>query len=325
LGNKLASIHTKDLHPGSPDWLAAGLSYYSLNFFFRQKFGGKIRKISLDAGLNCPNRDGSVGRGGCIFCDPASFSPSRRLNLTSLTAQLEEGMRTLLVRSPEMRFLAYFQPATNTYAPIKKLQACFEEALQHPKIVGLAIGTRPDCVPDEILDLLAELSRRTYLQVEYGMQSSHDRSLEWMNRGHSFETLVDAVRRSRNRGLNVGVHVILGLPNESREDILDTARTIAKLDIQSVKLHNLHAVKNTKFGEMAKRGEVRFPEIAEYVGWVVDFLELLPSNVVIDRLSGDAPAEFLIGPLWSTNKSAVKQAIEEEFRRRGSYQGRKSS
>jgi radical SAM protein (TIGR01212 family) len=321
----LTSISTDNSHPGSPDWLIAGLSYYSLNYFFRQKFGGKIRKISLDAGLNCPNRDGTVGRGGCIFCDPASFSPSRRLNLASLTAQLEEGMRAALVRSPEPRFLAYFQPATNTYAPLDKLEACFQEVLRHLKIVGLAIGTRPDCVPDEVLDLLAKFSSRTYLQVEYGMQSSHDRSLEWMNRGHSFETLVDAVRRSRNRRLNVGLHVILGLPNESREDMLDTARTIAKLDIQSVKLHNLHAVKNTKFGEMAQRGEVRFPEMAEYVGWVVDFLELLPTTIVIDRLSGDAPAEYLIGPLWSTNKSAVKQAIEAEFRRRGSHQGKKSA
>jgi uncharacterized protein len=299
----------------------AGHCYYSLNYFFRQKFGEKIRKISLDAGLDCPNRDGSIGRGGCVFCDPESFSPSRRLKLPSLTAQLEEGMRQALVRFPAQRFIAYFQPGTNTYGPLETLRACYEEALSHPKIAGLAIGTRPDCVSNEILDLLADFSKRTFVQIEYGLQSSHDRTLAWMNRGHSYETFLDAVKRSRERGLNIGVHLILGLPGESPEDLLATARELAKLEIHSIKLHNLYAVKNTRLAELVENGEVKLPEFSEYVGWVVEFLELIPPRVVIDRLCGDAPSQYLIGPQWCMNKSAVQRAIVEEFHRRGTHQG----
>jgi uncharacterized protein len=317
----LASIQLNKTNLTLPDWRSTGLYYYSLNYFCKQKFGEKIRKISLDAGLDCPNRNGTTGWGGCVFCDPVSFSPSRLLQIPSLTAQLEEGMRQVLVRFPSQRFIAYFQPGTNTYGPIERLRECYEEAIRHPKIVGMAVGTRPDCVSNEVLDLLADISRQTFVQIEYGMQSSHNRSLEWMNRGHSFESFLDAFHRSRERGLNVGVHVILGLPGETREDMLVTARELAKLEIRSVKMHNLYAVKNTRLAEMVERGEVNLPEFAEYVGWVVDFLELLPPNVVIERLCGDAPAEYLIGPAWCMNKAAVKLAVEEEFRRRGTWQG----
>jgi hypothetical protein len=309
------------LNPLLPDWRSAGYYYYSLNYFFKQKFGEKIRKISLDAGLDCPNRNGVVGRGGCIFCDPESFSPSRRLNLTSLTAQIEEGMRHVGVRSTVQRFIAYFQPGTNTYGTPEQLRIYFEEAISHPSIVGLAIGTRPDCVSNEILDLLADFSRRTYLLIEYGLQSSHNRSLAWMNRGHNYETFLDAVRRSRERVLNIGVHLILGLPGETREDMLATAGELARLEIHSVKLHNLYAVKNTRLAELVERKEVHLPDFAEYVGWVVDFLEALPPDVVIDRLCGDAPKDYLMGPPWCINKSAVKRAVEDEFRRRGTWQG----
>jgi uncharacterized protein len=318
----LSSIHWNESNSSLPDWLAAGHSYYSLSYYYKQKFGDKIRKISLDAGLDCPNRDGTLGREGCVFCDPESFSPSRRLHFTALSAQMEEGMRQSLVRNPAQCFIAYFQPATNTYGPLDRLRACYEEAISHPKIVGLAVGTRPDCVPDEVLDLLAEFSQRTFLQIEYGLQSSHSRSLQWMNRGHTYEAFLDAVRRSRKRALQVGVHVILGLPGESREDMRVTARELAKLEIHSIKLHNLYAVKNTRLAEMVARDEVKLPEMAEYISWIVDFLELTPPNVVIDRLCGDAPAKYLLGPPWCANKSAVKRAVEEEFRRRGTRQGR---
>jgi radical SAM protein (TIGR01212 family) len=317
----LSSIDPHTADHVSPDWSKAGLYYYSLNYFFEQKFGGKIRKFSLDAGLGCPNRDGTLGQGGCVFCDPESFSPSRRLKLPSITAQLEEGMRRASVRFPSQRFIAYFQPGTNTYGPLDRLRACYEEALAHPKIVGLAIGTRPDCVSEEVLDLLAELSARTFVQIEYGLQSSHDRSLQWMKRGHAFDAFLDATRRSRQRGLNVTVHVILGLPGESREEMMATASELAKLKIHSIKLHNLFAVRNTRLAEMVERGEVVLPAMADYVGWAVDFLELTPAGVVIERVSGDAPPQYLIGPSWCADKSAVKRAFEAEFRRRGTRQG----
>jgi uncharacterized protein len=318
----LSSTQSNSPNSPLPDWFSAGHPYYSLDYFFKQKFGEKIRKVSLDAGLDCPNRNGTVGHGGCIFCDPESFSPSRRLHLDSLTAQMEEGMRPVLVRYPAQHFLAYFQPGTNTYGPLEKLHACYEEAISHPRIVGMAIGTRPDCVSDEILDLLADFSRRTFVLIEYGLQSSHNRSLKWMNRGHTYEVFLNAVRRTRERGLNIGVHLILGLPGETREEMLATARSLAELNIHSIKLHNLYAVKNTQLAEMAERGEVELPAMAEYIGWVVDFLELTPPRVVIDRLCGDAPKEYLLGPQWCVNKSAVKQAVEAEFRRRGTRQGK---
>ncbi|MGD0655821.1 MAG: TIGR01212 family radical SAM protein [Thermoguttaceae bacterium] len=317
----MASTNSHNSPPLNAQWLKAGLLYHTLNFFYLKKFGKKIRKLSLDAGFNCPNRDGTLATGGCVFCDPESFSPSRRLGLSSITAQLEEGIRRLKARYAAGGFVAYFQPGTNTYAPVDRLRSVFEEALAHPKVVGLVIGTRPDCVPDDVLDLLAELSKRTYLIIEYGLQSIHNRSLDWIKRGHHFQAFLDAYKRSRKRNLLVGVHVILGLPGETSEDMLATARELAGLEIHSVKLHNLYAVRNTLLADMVARGEVELPQFDDYVCRVVDFLELLPPECVIDRLSGDAPTQYLIGPDWCLDKTAVRAAVEAEFRRRGTWQG----
>ena len=248
----------------------AGQRYHTLNFFYLNKFGYKIRKISLDGGFNCPNRDGKIATSGCVFCDPKTFSPSRRLKISSITAQLEEGIRRISTRHDVDHFLAYFQPGTNTYAPVERLKSIWGEALSHPKVVGLIIGTRPDCVPDEILDLLAELSDRTYLVVEYGLQSIHDRSLDWINRGHHFDAFVDAYDRSRARNLQMGVHVILGLPGENRDHMLATARYLAEIEIHSIKFHNLYAVRNTPLANWVTDGEVQLPQFEEYVNWVID-------------------------------------------------------
>ena len=219
------------------------------------------------------------------------------------------------------RFIAYFQPGTNTYGPIDRLRRAYLDALSHPEVVGLAIGTRPDCVGDEVLDLLAELAGRTWLVVEYGLQTVHDRTLDLLRRGHHYDAFADAYQRSRQRGLNVGVHVILGLPGESRDDMLTTARTLAALDLHSVKPHNLYAVRNTALADQVAAGQVRLPEFDEYVGCLVDFLEELPGSFVIERLCGDAPPEYLVGPQWCLDKAAVRRAVEAEFRRRGTWQG----
>jgi radical SAM protein (TIGR01212 family) len=317
----LASTNSHESPHFNAQWLQAGLLYHTLNFFYHKKFGKKIRKISLDVGFNCPNRDGTLAINGCVYCDPESFSPSRRLGLSSITAQLEEGIRRLEARYAAQGFVAYFQPATNTYAPVDRLRSVFEEALSHPKVVGLAIGTRPDCVPDDVLDLLAELSKRTFLTIEYGLQSIHDRSLDWIQRGHHFQAFLDAYKRSRKRNLLVGVHIILGLPGETPEDMLATARQLARLKIHSIKLHNLYAVRNTPLAEMVARGEVELPQFEDYVNRVVDFLELLPPECVIERLSGDAPPQYLVGPQWCLDKRAIRAAVEAEFRRRGTMQG----
>ncbi len=305
------------------DWRNAGLRYYSLNCFYRWKFGGPVWKVSVDGEFGCPNVDGTVARGGCVFCDPTSFSPSRRSKIRSISQQIEEGIRRVQSRHAVDRFLAYFQPGTNTYAPVDRLRTLYEQALEHPAVIGLIVGTRPDCVPAEVLELLAELAMRKWVSVEYGLQSVHDRSLEWMNRGHRHEAFVDAIQRTRRAGLpHIGAHVILGLPGEDRDDILATAREVARLGIDSVKLHNLYVVRNTPLATMVAEGRVRMLERSEYVSFVLDFLEQLPPRCVVDRLGGDAPPQYLIGPQWCGDKPGLRKAIEDEFIRRNTWQGR---
>ncbi len=343
---KSASTISSDRPPEPSDWLSDGLSYHSLNFFYRKRFGGKIWKVSVDAGCTCPNRDGTLSTAGCIFCDPESFSPSRRFRLphTSergggdvesekpqaappypIAAQLDEGIRRLGRRHSAQQFLAYFQPATNTYGSLEQLRAAYREAASHPQVVGLIVGTRPDCAGDEILDVLADLAKDTWVLIEFGVQTIHDRTLDRLNRGHHFDAFLDAHCRCRQRGLNVGVHVILGLPGESRDDMLATARTLAGLDIHSIKPHNLYAVHRTVLADEVAAGRIRLPELDEYVGYLVDFLEETPGSVVIDRLCGDAPPEYLVGPQWCLDKAAVRAAVEAEFQRRGSWQGKKTA
>jgi uncharacterized protein len=246
------------------------------------------------------------------------LTPFRR----NIAEQVERGISRLTARNGPSRFIAYFQPATNTYGPIEQLRQAYETAIAHPQVVGLAIGTRPDCVGDEVLDLLAELSHRTWLVVEYGLQTIHDRTLERINRGHNYAAFLDAYERSRRRNLNIGVHVILGLPGEMRDDMLATADALAKLELHAIKPHNLFAVRNTPLGDDVTAGRVRLPEFDEYVGLLVDVLERLPPSFVIERLSGDAPPDYLIAPAWCLNKPAIRAAVEAEFRRRGTWQGK---
>jgi radical SAM protein (TIGR01212 family) len=238
--------------------------------------------------------------------------------------QIDEGIRRLRRRYEKCRqFIAYFQPATNTYAAVERLRGLYEKALSHPEIAGLAIGTRPDCVPDDVLALLEELAGRTYLSVEYGMQTMHDRSLDWMNRGHHHDAFLDATERSRGRGFEICVHVILGLPGESRDDMLATAREVARLGVDAVKLHNLYAVKNTPLADQVARGEVKLMERDDYVQTLVDFLELLPPTMVVERISGDAPPKYFVGPSWCLDKPAVRRAVEDELVRRDTWQGKR--
>lgn len=309
-----------------PPWRAAGASFYSYNQFLREKFLGRVQKVSLDAGFTCPNVDGTVAKGGCTFCDNRSFSPSRRLPRAGILGQLEQSIVRLEKRYKNCRqYLAYFQPATNTYAPVDRLAPLYREALSHPQVVGLAVGTRSDCVPDDVLDLLEELARGVFVSVEYGMQTMHDRSLAWMNRGHDHASFLDAVGRSRGRGLHLCAHVMLGLPGESHDDMLATARELARVGIDAVKIHNLYCVKNTPLADQVARGEVQLIGRDDYVRAVVEFLELLPPTVVVERISGEAPPDYFIGPSWCLDKPAVKAAIAEEFCRRATYQGRRWS
>jgi radical SAM protein (TIGR01212 family) len=306
-----------------PNWREAGLRYFSYNFYLRQRFGRRIHKVSVDAGFTCPNVDGTVTTGGCNFCDNRSFSPSRRLPRTTITGQIEDQIRRIKLRYKVDDFIAYFQPATNTYGPVDKLRRLYEEALAAPKVLGLAVGTRPDAVPNDVLDLLQEIAGRTYVSVEYGMQTMHDRSLNWMNRGHHHAAMIDAMDRSRGRGFEICAHAILGIPGESHDDMLATAREIARLNVDAVKLHNLYAVRGTKLGEEYERGEVQLLERDDYIRAVVDVLELLPPTMIVERVSGESPPNYHLGPAWCLDKPAIRAALDAEFVRRDTWQGRK--
>lgn len=307
-----------------PPWRQAGHRYHTLNFALRRRFGERVHKISLDAGFTCPNVDGTVATGGCVFCDNRSFSPSRRLPRTTILGQLDEGIRRVRRRYNVAKFLAYFQPATNTYGPLAKLRDLFHAPLAHPQVVGLAIGTRPDCVPEPVVELLAELARETYVSVEFGVQSRHDRSLAWMNRGHGHAATVDALERSRNRGFEVCAHVILGLPGESLDDMLATTRELVRLGVDSVKYHNLYVVRGTPLADDYQAGRVRLLERDEYVDALVRSLELLPEGCIVERVSGEAPPGYFVAPTWALDKPALARAVAAEFERRQTWQGKRA-
>ncbi|HLN30793.1 MAG TPA: TIGR01212 family radical SAM protein [Gemmataceae bacterium] len=306
-----------------PAGFEAQRRYYTFSRFLRERFGTKVYRVTVDGGFTCPNVDGTVAIGGCVYCDNRSFSPNRRLPRTSIRDQVQRGVKLLEDRYGAHQFLAYFQAATNTYAPLDKLRRLYDEALEHPQIVGLVVGTRPDCVPEPVLDLLQGYARDRYVSVELGLQSIHDRSMDWMNRGHHFDSFLDAVRRCQGRDLTLSSHVILGLPGETHDDMLATAETLARLPVHAVKIHNLYVVRDTPMEAMYQAGEVRMFNRDEYVAIVCDFLERLPPSMVIDRLSGDAPPDYLVAPQWCLDKPALLRAIHEELERRDSWQGKK--
>jgi len=304
-------------------WRTEGLRYNALSFVLKRRFGQRVQKVSIDAGFTCPNVDGTVAIGGCVFCDNRSFSPSRRAPRIPIHEQIDDGIRRLKNRYKVSAFMAYFQPATNTYAPVEKLRPLYAEAMQHPEVVAMAIGTRPDCVPPDVLDLLEEVADAIPLSIEYGLQTIHDRSLDWMNRGHHHDAFLDAIERSQGRGFEICAHAMLGLPGESREDILATAREIARLKIDAVKIHNLYVVKKTPLAEQVENGEIELMEQQEYIETLVDFLELLPPETVVERISGEAPPDYFVGPAWCLDKPAVKRALDAEMESRDSYQGKR--
>ena len=295
--------------------------YRDLNTALRERFGCRVQKISLDAGLTCPNRDGRVGFGGCIYCNPLG-SGTGASRSQSITDQLESGKAFLRRRYKAQKFIAYFQSFSNTYAPIGILRRLYEEALSVPDIVGLTIGTRPDCVEDPVLDLVTEMSQRTYVLMEYGLQSAHDRTLSVINRGHTVEAFRDAVIRTRARGLDICVHVILGLPGEDKTDMLDTARALAEMDIQAIKIHLLYVIRDTPLHRLYDRGDYACLSREAYVDIVCDFLALLPPHVIIHRLTGDPHREEFVAPWWALEKQVNLQMIRETLQVRGIWQGK---
>ncbi len=297
--------------------------YYPFSRHLRETFGCRVHRITLDGGFTCPTRDGTLSLGGCIYCGERGSGSGAHRSGFSIAEQMIRGIEMGQRRFKAQKFMAYFQAFTNTYAPVERLRALYDEALRYEEVVGLAIGTRPDCVPEPVLDLLEEYSHRTYLWVEYGLQSAHDRTLRLIKRGHTVAQFVEAVKKTKARGIPICAHVILGLPGETREEMMATADLVASLDLEGIKIHSLCVLRGTELAEMYQRGEFQLPTLEEYLSLVCDFLERLPPRMVIQRLVGEAPADLLVAPSWSLEKRAVLQKIEGELERRGTYQGQK--
>jgi len=295
--------------------------YYPFGEYLKERFGCKVYKVTIDAGFTCPNRDGKVGVGGCSYCNNMGFSANSRRGPAPIREQMVQGMAFMRERYKAEKFIAYFQAYTNTYGPIDKLKKCYDTALEFEDVVALSIGTRPDCVPEPVLDLIESYSDSHEVWVEYGLQSIHDDTLSRVNRGHDYADFIDALERTRRRGLKICVHVILGLPGESHDDMMATARAVAEMGIDSLKIHLMHVLKDTSIEKDFAEGRFRPLEFDEYVGLVCDFLEYIPPGVSIQRLTADGPRSILLAPRWATQKRKTIAAIEAELKRRNTHQG----
>lgn len=297
--------------------------FHKLNEAYRREFGDKVFKVPLDGGFTCPNRDGLVSKGGCTFCSDDGSGDFAGNACDPIPVQFAEGTARLHRKWKHALYIAYFQAFSNTYAPVERLRELFEPALEETGVVGLAIATRPDCLPDDVVDYLAELNERTSLTVELGLQTIHDTTAKKINRGHDYKTFLDGLAKLRSRNISVCVHIINGLPGETPDMMLDTAREVAKMDIQGIKIHLLHVLKQTPLARQFELGLLELMDETTYVSLVCDQLEYLPPEIVIHRLTGDGPPDLLIGPTWSRHKMAVLNAINAELERRDSFQGKK--
>jgi len=294
--------------------------YRKFNDYLKEKYGGRIQKIAIDAGFTCPNRDGSKASGGCTFCNNGSFSPYAMTKQT-VKDQIEKSMEFYKNKFKNTKgFLAYFQAFTNTYAPVEKLREVYDQAMSYPEIIGMSIGTRPDCVPEEVLDLIASYTiEKPEIWVEYGLQTAHYKTLKKINRAHGVSEFVDAVLRTKKRSsMKICVHVILGLPEEDYDDMMETAKLIAALPIDGIKIHPLHIVKHTAMEKQYYRGEVKELDMKEYAKLAVDFLSYLPKDMIVHRITGEAAEDELVAPYWCSPKykMEVLKAIEEELQKR---------
>ena len=300
--------------------------YYDFSTFLKKYFTGKVQKISIHAGFTCPNRDGAKGVGGCTYCNNQTFSPEYCKPVLSVRQQLEDGIRFFSRKYPAMRYLAYFQAYTNTYGELERLKAMYEEALAVEGVVGLVIGTRPDCMPDELLDYLEKLNQRIFLMVEYGIESANDDTLLRINRGHDFATAADAIRRTHERGILTGGHLILGLPGEDREELLRQASVIATLPLDMLKLHQLQLIKGTRMAREYEEHPEWFHlyEVDEYIELVIDYVERIPSSVVFERFISQSPRSLLIAPDWGVKNYQFVERLRRRMSERDTWQGRLS-
>lgn len=298
--------------------------YNEFSDFLKVYFPYKVQKISVNAGFTCPNRDGSKAVGGCTYCNNKSFKPEYTHKTKSITQQLAEGVDFFGKKYPEMYYLAYFQSFTNTYDTVDKLRALYDEALSVDKVVGLVISTRPDCLGDDVLDLLEEFSKKTFLLLEFGVESTLNSTLEFINRAHSFEESADAIRRSAARNIIVGAHLILGLPGESRDQIMNHAVEMSKLPITTLKMHQLQLIKNTKMLRQYEEDQSKFNFYSqdEYIDLVIEFIEQVRPDIYLERFVSQSPPDMLVMPKWGTKNMEFIHQLHKKMEIKGARQGR---
>lgn len=298
--------------------------YNDFSGYFRRKFEGRVQKISIHAGFTCPNRDGSRGTGGCSYCNNQTFSPAYCHLEKSVTLQLSEGIDFFARKYSSMKYLAYFQAYSNTYAPLENLKMLYQEALNHPQVIGLVIATRPDCLSDEILDYLQQLAREYYIMVEFGIESHLDSTLERINRGHTFQESVNALEETARRKIHNCAHLILGLAGETQADWLDQAREISRLPVENLKLHQLQIHKNTRMYHQYLQNPEQFPmfTVEGYMDLVVQYLELLNPAIVVERFVSEAPDDLLVAPRWGLKNFEFTARLEKLLEARDTWQGR---
>ncbi len=295
--------------------------YYTLDYFYKHKFGSKVFKVSLDGGFTCPNKDGSVGTGGCIYCSKSGSAEYAGDRKDDLVTQFNKVKEMMLKKWPNAKYIGYFQANTNTYAPVSVLKEKYETILALPNVVGLNIATRSDAISEECLDYLEELNKKTYLTIELGLQTIHERTAILINRCHTLENFEEMVKKLRKRNINVVVHIINGLPYETHDMMIDTVKYLSKLDIQGIKIHALSILKGTELEKMYKKTHFKLMSRDEYINTVCDQLEYLREDIVINRITGDPKVEDLVEPDWLIKKVTIINDIDKELLRRNTYQG----
>ncbi|MCI0453486.1 MAG: TIGR01212 family radical SAM protein [Candidatus Dadabacteria bacterium] len=296
--------------------------YSSYSTYLKEKFGFRVQKVSVDVGFTCPNRDGSVAIGGCVYCNNDSFVPSYARSRVPLKDQIKTGMEYLKKRFKAQKFIIYFQAYTNTYEKIEKLEEFYREALDHEDVVGLAVGTRSDCVDEEKIRLFENLAKDRFVTLEYGIESIYDKTLEYINRGHNYKSILGAIRMTKDRGIHIGAHIIVGFPTETNDEMVRMAEEISRLEINFLKIHNLHIVKNTPLARMYAKEPFRLFNYEEYLEFISHFIERLSPKVIIERFFTDTPHDLLIEPKWNKTHLEIMSGIEKELEKRNTYQGR---
>lgn len=312
--------------PNTPDErIHPHLHINSYGSYLRRRFGVRVSKVNVDAGFTCPNRDGSKGTGGCIYCNNVSFSPKETQAVIPLEEQMAAGMAYHRTRLGSQKFIIYFQKYTNTYGSVELLSDLYRRALDHPDVIGISVGTRPDSLTDEALELLTDIARTKYVCLELGLQSMDDNILDRINRGHTLDDFITAVRRASGRNFDICAHLIYGFPGESATDFLKAADLVAGLPIDSLKLHQLHAVEGTELAALYRRGEFTPLTLEAYITTIADFLELLPPRITVQRLYGSAPLDICVAPQWGLKNNQMWYAVVNELTCRGSWQGSRAA